>query len=204
MSDFSKFRGSLGGFNRTDVADYIEKLCLTHAAELKERSRRAEELQTQLEETRAQLRETEADRDRLQDQLQEARDQLQEAQDQLQEAQDALEAATAPEPEPEEPEESEVAEAPEEAPDYPSLELEAYRRAEATERLAARRAEQLSRQMQEFVAHISQRYAETGEEIAALSEDMRNDLQRLQDSLSDLESLFTETTDHFESVEENW
>ena len=194
MSDFSKFRGSLGGFNRTDVADYIEKLCLTHAAELKERSRRAEELQTQLEETRAQLRETEADRDRLQDQLQEARDQLQEAQD-------ALEAATAPEPEPEEPEE---AEAPEEAPDYPSLELEAYRRAEATERLAARRAEQLSRQMQEFVAHISQRYAETGEEIVALSEDMRNDLQRLQDSLSDLESLFTETTDHFESVEENW
>lgn len=200
MSDFSKFRGSLGGFNRTDVADYIEKLCLTHAAELKERSRRAEELQTQLEETRAQLRETEADRDRLQDQLQEA-------QDQLQEAHDALEAATAPKPEPEEPEEpeeSEVAEAPEEAPDYPSLELEAYRRAEATERLAARRAEQLSRQMQEFVAHISQRYAETGEEIAALSEDMRNDLQRLQDSLSDLESLFTETTDHFESVEENW
>lgn len=194
MSDFSKFRGSLGGFNRTDVADYIEKLCLTHAAELKERSRRAEELQTQLEETRAQLRETEADRDRLQDQLQEARDQLQEAHD-------ALEAATAPEPEPEEPEE---AEAPEEAPDYPSLELEAYRRAEATERLAARRAEQLSRQMQEFVAHISQRYAETGEEIAALSEDMRSDLQRLQDSLSDLESLFTETTDHFESVEETW
>lgn len=200
MSDFSKFRGSLGGFNRTDVADYIEKLCLTHAAELKERSRRAEELQTQLEETRAKLRETEADRDRLQDQLQEA-------QDQLQEAQDALEAATAPKPEPEEPEEpeeSEVAEAPEEAPDYPSLELEAYRRAEATERLAARRAEQLNRQMQEFVAHISQRYAETGEEIAALSEDMRSDLQRLQDSLSDLESLFTETTDHFESVEETW
>ena len=197
MSDFSKFRGSLGGFNRTDVADYIEKLCLTHAAELKERSRRAEELQTQLEETRAQLRETEADRDRLQDQLQEA-------QDQLQEAQDALEAATAPEPEPEEPEEPEEVEAPEEAPDYPSLELEAYRRAEATERLAARRAEQLSRQMQEFVAHISQRYAETGEEIAALSEDMRSDLQRLQDSLSDLESLFTETTDHFESVEETW
>ena len=197
MSDFSKFRGSLGGFNRTDVADYIEKLCLTHAAELKERSRRAEELQTQLEETRAQLRETEADRDRLQDQLQEARDQLQEAQD-------ALEAATAPEPEPEEPEEPEEAEAPEEAPDYPKLELEAYRRAEATERLAARRAEQLSRQMQEFVAHISQRYAETGEEIAALSEDMRSDLQRLQDSLSDLESLFTETTDHFESVEETW
>lgn len=188
MADFSKFRGSLGGFNRTDVADYIEKLCLSHAAELKERSRRMDELTQALADAQTQLREVRAERDRLQEELQEAREDL--------------EAATAPEPE--EPEEAEEAEAPEEAPDYPSLELEAYRRAEATERLAARRAEQLSRELNEFVTHISQRYTETGEEIAALSEDMRSDLQRLQDSLSDLESLFAETTDHFESVEESW
>lgn len=189
MSDFSKFRGSLGGFNRADVADYIEKLCLTHAAELKERSRRVEELTRALEDAQAQLRDARADRDRLQEELREANA--------------ALEAATAPEPEEAE-EEAQEAEAPEETPDYPSLELEAYRRAEATERLAARRAEQLSRELRDFVAHISQRYAETGDEIAALSEDMHKDLQRLQDSLSDLESLFTETTDHFESVEESW
>ena len=193
MSDFSKFRGSLGGFNRTDVADYIEKLCLTHAAELKERSRRAEELQTQLEETRAQLRETEADRDRLQDQLQEA-------QDQLQEAQDALEAATAPEPEPEEPEEPEEAEAPEEAPDYPSLELEAYRRAEATERLAARRAEQLKRELTDFLENTTARYQQTGEDIAALAEDLKSGLMRLEENLSELDLLFNETTEHLETL----
>lgn len=183
MSDFSKFRGSLGGFNRTDVADYIEKLCLTHAAELKERSRRAEELQTQLEETRAQLRETEADRDRLQDQLQEAHD--------------ALEAATAPEPEPEEPEE---AEAPEEAPDYPSLELEAYRRAEATERLAARRAEQLKRELTDFLENTTARYQQTGEDIAALAEDLKSGLMRLEENLSELDLLFNETTEHLETL----
>ncbi len=183
MSDFSKFRGSLGGFNRTDVADYIEKLCLTHAAELKERSRRAEELQTQLEETRAQLRETEADRDRLQAQLQEAHD--------------ALEAATAPEPEPEEPEE---AEAPEEAPDYPSLELEAYRRAEATERLAARRAEQLKRELTDFLENTTARYQQTGEDIAALAEDLKSGLMRLEENLSELDLLFNETTEHLETL----
>lgn len=186
MSDFSKFRGSLGGFNRTDVADYIEKLCLTHAAELKERSRRAEELQTQLEETRAKLRETEADRDRLQDQLQEA--------------QDALEAATAPEPEPEEPEEPEEAEAPEEAPDYPSLELEAYRRAEATERLAARRAQQLKRELTDFLENTTARYQQTGEEIAALAEDLKSGLMRLEENLSELDLLFNETTEHLETL----
>lgn len=186
MSDFSKFRGSLGGFNRTDVADYIEKLCLTHAAELKERSRRAEELQTQLEETRAKLRETEADRDRLQDQLQEARD--------------ALEAATAPEPEPEEPEEPEEAEAPEEAPDYPSLELEAYRRAEATERLAARRAEQLKRELTDFLENTTARYQQTGEDIAALAEDLKSGLMRLEENLSELDLLFNETTEHLETL----
>lgn len=183
MSDFSKFRGSLGGFNRTDVADYIEKLCLTHAAELKERSRRAEELQTQLEETRAQLRETEADRDRLQAQLQEAHD--------------ALEAATAPEPEPEEPEE---AEAPEEAPDYPSLELEAYRRAEATERLATQRAQQLKRELVDFLENTTARYQQTGEDIAALAEDLKSGLKRLEENLSELDLLFGETAEHLETL----
>ena len=187
MADFSKFRSSLGGFHRGDVANYIESLSMQHAAAMKEKSGQIDALQAELLAARQKLQEAEEEKRALQIKLDDALA--------------ALEAATAPaEDEAEDETEAEV----EEAPDYPKLELEAYRRAEATERLAARRAEQLSRQMQEFVAHISQRYAETGEEIAALSEDMRSDLQRLQDSLSDLESLFTETTDHFESVEETW
>ena len=187
MADFSKFRSSLGGFHRGDVANYIESLSMQHAAAMKEKSGQIDALQAELLAARQKLEEAEEEKRALQIKLDDALA--------------ALEAATAPA---EDEAEDETEAEPEEAPDYPKLELEAYRRAEATERLAARRAEQLSRQMQEFVAHISQRYAETGEEIAALSEDMRSDLQRLQDSLSDLESLFTETTDHFESVEETW
>ena len=115
----------------------------------------------------------------------------------MQEAHDALEAATAPEPEPEEPEE---AEAPEEAPDYPSLELEAYRRAEATERLAARRAEQLKRELTDFLENTTARYQQTGEDIAALAEDLKSGLMRLEENLSELDLLFNETTEHLETL----
>lgn len=185
MSDFSKFRGSLGGFNRADVADYIEKLCLTHAAELKERSRRVEELTRALEDAQAQLRDARADRDRLQEELREANA--------------ALEAATAPEPEEAE-EEAQEAEAPEETPDYPSLELEAYRRAEATERLAARRAQQLQRELTDFLENTTARYQQTGEDIAALAEDLKSGLVRLEENLSELDLLFNETTEHLETL----
>lgn len=189
MSDFSKFRGSLGGFNRTDVADYIEKLCLTHAAELKERSRRVDELTQALADAQTQLQAVQAERDRLQDELQEA--------------QDALEAATAPAPEPEEAQEDEAAEEPEEAedaPDYPSLELEAYRRAEATERLAARRAQQLQRELTDFLENTTARYQQTGEDIAALAEDLKSGLMRLEENLSELDLLFNETAEHLETL----
>lgn len=35
MAEFMKFRSSLGGFNRQDVSDYIEKLCLEHDEKLR-------------------------------------------------------------------------------------------------------------------------------------------------------------------------
>ena len=35
MADFSKFRSSLNGFNRSDVAEYIETLCAEHQKALK-------------------------------------------------------------------------------------------------------------------------------------------------------------------------
>ena len=52
MADFSKFRSSLGGFHRGDVATYIETLCRTHGAELKERDGRIESLTAALAEGR--------------------------------------------------------------------------------------------------------------------------------------------------------
>ena len=176
MADFSKFRSSLGGFHRGDVANYIESLSMQHAAAMKEKS-------GQIDALRAELQEAEAEKRALQDQLDDALA--------------ALEAATAPA---EDEAEDETEAEPEEAPDYPKLELEAYRRAEATERLATQRAQQLKRELVDFLENTTARYQQTGEDIAALAEDLKRGLMRLEENLSELDLLFHETTEHLETI----
>ena len=176
MADFSKFRSSLGGFHRGDVADYIESLSREHAAALKEQT-------GQIDALRAELQEAEAEKRALRDQLDDALA--------------ALEAATAPA---EDEAEDETEAEPEEAPDYPKLELEAYRRAEATERLATQRAQQLKRELVDFLENTTARYQQTGEDIAALAEDLKSGLKRLEENLSELDLLFGETAEHLETL----
>lgn len=183
MADFSKFRSSLGGFHRGDVANYIESLSMQHAAAMKEKSGQIDALQAELLAARQKLEEAEAEKRALQDQLDDALA--------------ALEAATAPAEEAAEDEtEAEV----EEAPDYPKLELEAYRRAEATERLATQRAQQLKRELVDFLENTTARYQQTGEDIAALAEDLKSGLKRLEENLSELDLLFGETAEHLETL----
>ena len=176
MADFSKFRSSLGGFHRGDVANYIESLSMQHAAAMKEKS-------GQIDALRAELQEAEEEKRALQDQLDDALA--------------ALEAATAPA---EDEAEDETEAEPEEAPDYPKLELEAYRRAEATERLATQRAQQLKRELVDFLENTTARYQQTGEDIAALAEDLKSGLKRLEENLSELDLLFGETAEHLETL----
>ena len=183
MADFSKFRSSLGGFHRGDVANYIESLSMQHAAAMKEKSGQIDALQAELLAARQKLEEAEAEKRALRDQLDDALA--------------ALEAATAPAEEAAEDEtEAEV----EEAPDYPKLELEAYRRAEATERLATQRAQQLKRELVDFLENTTARYQQTGEDIAALAEDLKSGLKRLEENLSELDLLFGETAEHLETL----
>ena len=183
MADFSKFRSSLGGFHRGDVANYIESLSRQHAAAMKEKSGQIDALQAELLAARQKLQEAEEEKRALQDQLDDALA--------------ALEAAAAPaEDEAEDETEAEV----EEAPDYPKLELEAYRRAEATERLATQRAQQLKRELVDFLENTTARYQQTGEDIAALAEDLKSGLKRLEENLSELDLLFGETAEHLETL----
>lgn len=183
MADFSKFRSSLGGFHRGDVANYIESLSMQHAAAMKEKSGRIDVLQAELLAARQKLEEAEEEKRALQDQLDDALA--------------ALEAATAPA---EDEAEDETEAEPEEAPDYPKLELEAYRRAEATERLATQRAQQLKRELVDFLENTTARYQQTGEDIAALAEDLKSGLKRLEENLSELDLLFGETAEHLETL----
>ena len=183
MADFSKFRSSLGGFHRGDVANYIESLSMQHAAAMKEKSGQIDALQAEFLAARQKLQEAEEEKRALRDQLDDALA--------------ALEAATAPAEEAAEDEtEAEV----EEAPDYPKLELEAYRRAEATERLATQRAQQLKRELVDFLENTTARYQQTGEDIAALAEDLKSGLKRLEENLSELDLLFGETAEHLETL----
>lgn len=115
-----RFRTALGGFHKGDVVGYIERTATEHRSELLERDRMIQSLQ---EENRS-----------LQQQL------------------NLLMMATpAPAPEPAPAPTPEPAPVPEPAPtpeDLMSMELQAYRRAEAAERKASKRVRKIYKQME--------------------------------------------------------
>lgn len=188
MADFSKFRTSLNGFNRADVTNYIETLCAEHRRTLAQAQAESEDLRKQLEASQSAL-----DLQIEKSQTLEAK--LEETETALQSTEAALDEAMSMLVEPAE-------EAPaEETPDYSSMELEAYRRAEAMERLSAERTAKLNQQLNELLDHVASRYEQTGTEIQALTEDIRINLKRLEESLSDLDVIFDETTQTFSELD---
>ena len=199
MDDFSKFRSALNGFHRADVTAYIEKLCAEHQQALKQAREEAEGLARQLEVAKAALLSEARRSEKLETQLAETKTALESTQAALEEALTLPAPESQPEEEhetlsPEEPQEDEM--------DYPSLELEAYRRAEAMERLSAGRAARLRQQLSDLLDEVSSRYEQTGQEIQVLTEDIRTNLKRLEDTLSDLDAIFDEATEGFGAMEE--
>lgn len=186
MADFTKFRTSISGFNRSDVAEYIESICSQHSGELRGAREEIASLTRQLDEAKAALREQAEQVQLLQSEL----DQTQTA---LEATQEALEEALTELTEPEAPAED--------APDYASMELEAYRRAEAMERSSTERAARLKVQLDELLDQVSGRYEQTGQEIQVLSEDIRINLKRLEETLSDLDAIFEDTNNGFQSLD---
>lgn len=219
MADFSKFRTSIGGFHRADVSEYIERLCAEHQKELRQceaektaladKLEKAEQTVKTLQEANEALQKGQEEKNVLESLLEEAehgmaaqRQENQALQEALQEKEAALQAALEPvEPEPEEEADGDGESGEPEAPDYPALELEAYRRAEAAERLAMERAARLRQNLSELLDSVSNRYQEAGQEVHALTEDIRTNLRRLEDTLSDLDLLFDETTGSFDTLD---
>ena len=194
MADFTKFRTSVGGFNRSDVADYIEALCTEQKKACKALEDEKQSLASQLEEAQISLTAKERELQALRQKLEETETALAASESALGEALELADAQTAPAEQPQ-------AEQQEEKTDFPAKELEAYRRAEATERLAAERAGRLRSRLSSLLDNVSGRYEQTGQEIQALSEDIRTNLQRMQEALSDLDVIFDETTDAFETLD---
>jgi len=169
-----KFRGALYGFNRADVAAYIE----SSAGEQREALAALRDENVRLREEKAGLG---AEVARLRDEL------------------TALRAAVPPEPDaapvPQEPapeaeQPAAPARTPVEAPDGRERELEAYRRAEAVEREARERASRLCRSAGDALNAASRDLGRSTEEADTLMEALRDCLGRLEDSLSGLRASF--------------
>ena len=186
MADFTKFRTAMGGFKRSDVTNYIENLCAENMKIQKELRDERDELFARLTENEKELREQTASVEALRQQLRETEMSLSSTETALSEAMEMIEEYQAAEP----------------TPDYASMELEAYRRAEATERLASERALRLRQKLDDLLDGVSARYEQSGQEIQVLSEDLKNNLQRLQETIAELELIFNETTDGLDGLDD--
>ncbi len=236
MADFSKFRTSIGGFHRGDVADYIEAMAIEHKKDLRRLNDANEKLESEktslaaaltrmqaeltsvkkelddktaeLERTKAELEQTKEEDASLQQQVESL---AQEASELAQRAADAEEKAaslveTPEENAPEEENEECVCEPDAkceygEAANLPEKELEAYRRAEAMERNALTRAERLKAKLSQLCDGARTRYADSGEELEALTQDLTSVLDRMRDTLADLQVAFDETENAFDELE---
>lgn len=202
MEDFSRFRSALNGFNRSDVAAYIEQISQAHTAALSEVKKNADNLAQDLSSSQdALLRQSgrvaalEAKLTQAEQEKSALEEKLAQAEQALHATEEALEEALSMVPEQEEEQEQPP------APDYENMELEAYRRAEAMERTAAERAARLQQQLGALLEQISSRYEEAGQEIGVLTADIRTNLTRLEDTLSDLDVIFDEATGSFRQFE---
>lgn len=232
MADFSKFRSSIGGFNRSDVVDYIESVSVEHKKELRRLKDANEKLEAEKAALQAELDQTRHTLDAANDELSAAKAELSRMQEEdaslqqqieslAQEAselsQRALDAeakvdAYAQQPVPSQAVAAEDAPVEEETDTEPSednsvsslaqQELEAYRRAEATERNALARAARLREKLSQLCDHAHSRYTETGEDLAALSQDLSSVLDRMRDTLADLQVAFDETENAFETLQD--
>lgn len=219
MSDFSKFRTAVSGFNRTDVVNYIESTSIEHQKALRkltdERDKLAAEnarLQTEQAELQQRLEQAQADNDALSEQVNTLAQEGAELAEQLKKSEEArqeLLARPVPQPaEPEEPtpqpEEPETENEPDEPVQEPSLtekELTAYRRAEQTERNAAVRARRIYAQLSNLCEDARTRYMDSGEEIAALAADLSTGLSRLQDAFAEVQVIFDDAQNAFDDMQ---
>ena len=86
MTDFSKFRSALSGFNRSDVANYIEALCAEHQKQLKAEKEEREAILEQLNTVRRTLELEEGKVKAAEAELAETKAALEETQKMLEEA----------------------------------------------------------------------------------------------------------------------
>ena len=164
MSAPQKFRSAFNGFNREDVVSYLEYLNNKHSAQVNQLTAEADALRERLE--NAQPCDDQSDRIAA---LEQERDELRAQLEQLQAQFDALSAQPA------------VAAAPVAPAD---TELEIYRRAERTERMARERADLIYKQANGILTEVTVRVNDMASQVMPAADQILGHLQQLQDTVS--------------------
>ncbi len=164
MAEQKTFRSAFSGFNREDVVHYIEYLGAKHRAEINQLNSEAAFLREKL----AQYQNVPADNGEL-ELLRSQVEALTREKEELTAQRDAAVAAAAQA-------ESRLSA----KPSHSDAELEAYRRAERTERLAKERAQQLYHQANGAIADATVKVDAAAEQISSLTEQCISQLQMLQ------------------------
>ena len=156
MAAFQNFRSAVGGFNREDVVRYIEYINNKHSSQINQLNTEMQALQEELSQLRGQTD--------LSAQLEEANARIA----QLEQERDVLAAQV------------------EQMADRPQTdsELEAYRRAERAERIAADRVAQLYNQANGALADATAKADDTATQVTELTDALMVQLQQLQTVLS--------------------
>lgn len=176
MAEQQTFRSAFNGFNREDVVRYIEYLNNQHKSQVAQLNTELEELRTQLAQAQeAAVVSPNAD---LEQRLEESQNRCASLEAELAEANALLE---------------EAMNAQENAAQIRSEEeLEAYRRAERTERLARERAEQLYAQANGALAEATTLVDQAASQIGAMANDIAGQMTSFRDAVIGTKSVLAD------------
>ena len=188
------FRSSLHGFNRQDVANYLEYLNNRHAAQVNQ-------LNTDLEELRRQVQTPAADPQRLilESRCRELEQQLRQAQSERDEALAQKEEALRKLEDARKDREDALLRVSGEKLDA-NRELEAYRRAERTERVARERAEQVYSETGTVLTQASNRIDTALRQMTGISRQVSTQLDTLPAAISSSRLALQDAADTIEKL----
>lgn len=173
MSAPQKFRSALNGFNREDVASYLEYLNSKHTAQVNQLTSEADFLRSKLDSAQPVqsqghiIAALEAERDELRAQLEDQKIYCAALEKALEEAR------LAPAPAPVAP-----------VPSSDADELEIYRRAERTERMARERADLIYRQTNGILNEASVRVNDMAQQVLPIADQILMQITNLQNTVN--------------------
>ena len=170
MSAPQNFRSAFNGFNREDVVRYLEYINTKHTTQVNQLNSEVDYLRTRLEASQPEISVIE-ERDAMQARIQELEERCAQLEQQLAEVPQAAPAA------------AEAAEAPVVVVSA-SDELEAYRRAERTERMAKERAELVYHQVNGVLAEAAVKVDGIASEIGTMADQVMSQLTQLQTAVA--------------------